>query len=278
MGRTFIMLALVSCARDAPAPSEYEFHLRVSLPLVRDPSVSDAERSEQANALRDFDGSAVVLGDEAIGLLADEGNAMRLKFRRPATGAPDDVTQGLALDVPTVCGPHRIPLAATVQKMSKWYSVDGELVPPKFERGRAVIDWGGQAPTVPLKIGDFEVEHGKQRVTLLALGCELDVEITLGGEKIGVWTRKDPVVLVSVEPDVCYTFQWVGYGENIVSGNVGSLDNARVQAIPGEPAGFLEPAPSTIHGRSAARQQGELLRTECHREERDPEQIGDTTQ
>lgn len=221
--------------------------------------------------IRDADavrGVAVTRQGASVGTLSAAGD---VEFSTPSSVRPSAL--GLALALPTPCGPRSVPLelqltpdADSDRRIAEAMATERVVL----LRGRLSASAGVGSSVVLLDRGadTREVRVGEAlitapiRATLFVGECGSSAPVRVGDEVIGTWHVGSAATFVSLEP-VCHRLTSVGYGDAVAGRPV--VFRQRVRALRQVPEHVLREAPRSVRGGryEGARYVGELLRTAC---------------
>jgi len=269
------LLACLALACKGEIPEKLSYHFMIQPPLSPGQSEDmEGKRlwNEQNEQLEPLTRSTLLRNGEVLSPLEYDSFALRGDFEYPSSTLPSALLVGTwTVETPTLCGKQTLPLTPTIYgepdrdeelRSGRTLSLNADLIAPDYEPAQLFIDWGEGNEGKTLKIGTLELPHDLSSLTVFNLDCPASAEVSVDGEVIGTWKQGDEVTLISLLPEPCYTFQWVAYGDNVASGNVGVLPKQAVQPLPGAPEAFLEPLPSSIDERSLETVFGEMLRAD----------------
>lgn len=268
-------LASLGACKSKQVPEKISYRVNIAAPVIEgmsgDPQLG-AKWQEQTQALAVLEGSRLLRDGEEIATVKFRSNQLRAEFEYPSATRPGALADGSwTLETATLCGTQSLPVKPEVPASAdederlasgRAVTLDIDLLPPEYDQAELFIDWGTDGETRSLKVGELEIPAGTKSLTVFNRDCPATASVTVDGEEVGTWNSADPVSLISVQPGVCHSFQWIGYGDQ-GSGKVGVLAEQAVQKIPAAPDGFLEPAPTSISKTSTRHDRSELLRGSC---------------
>jgi hypothetical protein len=170
------------------------------------------------------------------------------------------------------CGAFDIPLEGPPASwkglkddaLAPYLTSDGELsfsnwlkVPPTVD---ILVDRG--ASTAKVQIGEAPIAEGNEAAISLA-GCKSAVPVSIDGKKVGeIEATSSKAYLVTLEPNVCHSYQLVGYGK-YESSPLSHLPAKPLTPLESKPVAFLERAPDSQRVGGGGTVSSELLREPC---------------
>jgi hypothetical protein len=172
------------------------------------------------------------------------------------------------------CGTFDVPLEGPPPH---WKGLKDDALAPYLERDGTLkfsnfvknvpaaidvlVDRGASAAKV--SIGEVPIAERRDGTVTLA-NCTGPVPVLVDGKKVGDVDRTSNAYLVTLEPNVCHTYQTVGYGK-YESGDVVHLSAKPVAPLSSKPIWFLEKAPDSEQVGGGGTVSSELLREPCPR-------------
>lgn len=261
-----LSLAIVACKKKAPGlPDQIEYKV----------SFYDARTDHLPTRIFDLAGAELVMNDKPVAKLEQvhASNEVYASWRGPMAGINEVVAGKFVARGQGACGPGDVPLGETP---ASWKGLKDEQLAPYLDRGKTLsfsfhvtlprfiyifIDRGSSTATV--RVGKVPIEKGAKDGFPIALaGCTEPVPVVVDGKKVGELDMKSPVYLITLEPNVCHSFQTVGYG------SYESLPPSHYPAEPITPLGsapvsFLKRAEDAIKVGGGGTVTSELLREAC---------------